>query len=228
MNHPLSKLGLICAAALCMSVAQAAPVLTLVPQTTHVYSLQNLRLDVVVSGLHSGGTDVLLSAFDLTLSYDASVFQFLQIGSSLGTALGDPNDTNQTAVFANTGEPGVLRFFELSLLEESSSVCTFCIGPYLADLQPSDSFKLASLLFYRPAHGPNTLTTAKFGVESVQLSDGGGQFIGRVGTQDATVDLPEPASLALVGLGLWALNWNRRGRRTGRPSGSFVFGKESS
>jgi hypothetical protein len=55
-----------------------------------------------------------------------------------------------------------------------------------------------------------------------------------IGGTDYTIPrLPDEGSATPSSLvGLWALNWNRRGRRAGRPSGrptgSFVFGKESS
>ena len=220
MKSSLVRIALIHVFALCSSMAQAAPVLTIVPHATHVQALQNLVVDVIVSGLHSGGTNLYLGAFDLTLSYDASAFQFLQANSSLGMALGDPTDPSQTAVAGDASTAGLLRFMEVSFLEESSSVCTFCTGPFLSDLQTTDSFKLATLAFYAPGQGG--ASSAAFGFDAFQLIDGGGQAIGQVGTQGATVSLPEPGSLALAAVALGVLALRRRPGKSA-PSGSTGF-----
>ncbi|MFM8899396.1 MAG: hypothetical protein ACKOF9_05520 [Burkholderiales bacterium] len=101
------------------------PTLSLVPQSPHIHPQGNLLVDVVVSGLQSGGTNTLLGAFDLTVAYDPAVLQLLMIGSSLGSGLGNAADTAQTFVTSDSSTAGIFRFLEVSLLEASGASCFF-------------------------------------------------------------------------------------------------------
>lgn len=197
--------------------ASSAPVLSLVPSQGTVQPLSNLAINVMISGLQPpGGPNTLLGAFDLTLHYDPAVFAFLPIGSSLGTGLGDPSDPLQTAVGGDNSLPGEFRFFVVSLLEASATACTFCVGPYLQDLQ-SDSFLLARLLFYAP-DPQTTAQSANFLLlrPEVRLSDAAGNPISDFGLSNTTVRIPEPPSAWLVAAALLGVLGLGRRRRAGK------------
>jgi len=198
MKRSGKSLPLLAANMLLVGAAWCAPVISLVPQVGAVLPLHNFYVDVVVSGLQSGGTNSLLGAFDLTLNYDPQIVQFLQIGSSLGVGLGDPDDTAHTFKGADASVPGSFRFYEVSLLEGSAANCFFCAGPYLEDLQ-NDSFLLAHMLFYSTGPlGPAT-GAAAFSLSSPLLADADGNAIGQVSTVGAVVNvIPEPSGPLLA------------------------------
>ena len=142
----------------------------------------------------------------------------MSAGSSLGDALGDPNDPLQTAKGADAPNAGAFHFYEVSLLEASSTDCTFCLEPYLQDLQ-SDGFRLATLHFYAPStsvSGSYTNITAS----DVMLSNANGNEISGVTVNNARVVIPEPSTvlLFLIGLGLLAITMQRRTFRKDRGS----------
>src|SRR5271166_1836951 len=175
---------------------RAAPVITLVPMPTTINPPANLSIDVDISGLRSGGQNIILGAFDLTINFDPDVLEFLQIGSHFGTGLGDPGDPLQTAVGGDLS-PGSFRFFEVSLLDAST----------LEALQ-SDSFSLATLLFYAPGTSPRPpftdlpLSPACSASSTPPgcsiLSDADGNDINNFGIVNARVDIPEPSTILLL------------------------------
>ncbi len=182
----------------------ATPIISLVPQFQKVHPLQNLNVDVVISGLQPGGTDSLLAAFDLTIHYNANYFVFLPANSALGTGLGDPADPSQTVIGGDNSTAGIFQFYEVSLLEPSASTCVFCTGPYLADLQ-SDTFSLASLTFYYPGPAPSQPSLANFIVQNADLSDPLGNPIPFTTRNASVIVAPEPSDLAIFGSALLVL-----------------------
>lgn len=194
----------IMAACVLAGSAWASTVVSLRANPVKIHPPENLYLDIVISGLQSGGTNVLLGAFDLTLTYDPGVLQLLLSGPSrLGTALGDATDPTQTIAGGDNSTPGVFRFFEISLLEASATNCTFCVEPYLEDLQ-GDSFLLATLAFYAP--GTLGATSTTFGLAQGEVfGDAFGNAITDVAVQrHLTVVIPEPGALLLVATALLA------------------------
>jgi hypothetical protein len=202
----LSTSTLICGASI------ANPLISLVPEVAKIHPPQNLFVDVVISGLQSGDTNALLGAFDLTVLFDPNVVTLLTIGSTLGTGLGDPANPLETLVGGDASAPGRFEFFEVSLLEASPTTCTFCIGPYLQDLQ-SDSFTLASLLFYSPEAPAGTLfTNFILPADAVVLSDAAGNAITDFRIANASVNIPEPAGGVLIATAMFALLVTRKKR----------------
>lgn len=199
--------------------AWASPVVSLRADPSNFHPSENVYLDIVISGLQSGGVNTLLGAFDLTLTYDPIALQLLPSGpSNFGAALGDASDPTQTIAGADNGTAGVLRLFEVSLLESSATNCTFCIAPYLEELQ-GDSFLLARLAFYVPGTTEATSTTFGLMQGSALFSDAFGNAITDVALQDhLTVAIPEPGAMLLAVTALLAALWGSR-RKAG-ASGS--------
>lgn len=213
MNRLLRTFATLLVATLPGLPALASPVISLLPDITTVHPPGNVYLDVVVSGLHSGGTDTLLGAFDLTLVYNPSAVQLILPGPShLGSGLGDAADPSQTLVGGDDSVAGQFRFFEVSLLEASPSDCVFCSGPYLADLQ-GDSFSLATLVFYAPPDSSASGAFTTFRLIDATLGDAAGNAITDFGIRNASVDvhMPEPSGVFLVATALFAaLRFGRR------------------
>jgi hypothetical protein len=189
--------------------AAATPVLSLVPETDKVHPPENVYVDVILSGLDHVDPSSLLGAFDLTIHYTSQSMIFQPIGSSLGSGLGDPADPTQTLIGSNNDTPGVFRFFEVSLLEATHSGCLFCTGPYLEDLQNTDSLLLARLLFYSPGK-VGDFATFIAPRDEVILSDANGVQITDFAIVNGMVPLPEPTDLMLVATALLAATAFRR------------------
>ena len=202
----LAMLQMILVITLLSGRAAATPTLSLIPDFQRIQPQQNLFVNVVISGLQSGGTNTLLGAFDLTVQFDPNILQFLAPLSSVGTGLGDPTDPSQTVVGGNIPSADTVNFFEVSLLEGSASTCFFCIGPYLADLQ-SDTFTLATLAFYAPEGRSGR---SDISITDQTLSDANGNPISNPTIHDASVVVPEPSSLLLLMGGLAAFGFVRR------------------
>jgi len=209
----LSTRLLLCLSIFCTlaGTASASLVLSLRPDRLAIGPQQNVTVDVVISGLQSGGVNSLLGAFDLTLQFDPDVLQLLTVPSTLGTALGDPADPGQTLVGGDTSTPGLFRFFEVSFLEASLNSCVFCTGPYLENLQ-SDSFTLASLVFYAPGPYSGALFTTFMLVDTL-LSDAAGNEIDGVTIRNAGVRIPEPDGWVLLATAAFAAAAVGRRRR---------------
>ncbi|WP_353403600.1 hypothetical protein [Duganella hordei] len=202
----------------------AGPMVSLHANPEKLHPPENLLIDIVISGLQSGGVNTLLGAFDLSLTYNPLLVN-LSTGapSSLGSGLGDPTDPLQVIKGANASVPGVFEFFEVSLLEESASTCVICTGPYLADLQ-SDSFTLATLSFYAPSLVGAPFAAFGLDAGSAIFGDAAGNPIAGIQVQrELIVDIPEPNPCLLFALGAFAAAVASRRRlqeqiKTGRPT----------
>ena len=119
----MKKLQVVLSSVLCFLIlastrATASPVLSVDASLVS----HDLRVDIDIEGLQSGGMNTLLGAFDLTLNFDPIVVNFLPNSFVYGTRLGNPGDPLQTIVgdpVVSPGDNGTanLRFFEVSLLE---------------------------------------------------------------------------------------------------------------
>ncbi|WP_167761488.1 PEP-CTERM sorting domain-containing protein [Duganella callida] len=175
--------------------------ITLVPHGGYqIAPGETLLVDLAISGLQSGGLSSELGAYHLDLYYDPDLLSYLPgAPSAWGTALGQPGNT--ALAQADTGTPGLLRLDEISLLD----------GATLDALQ-DDSFLLATLAFkVQMPPGPAPANTILF-ADDVLLGDAAGNRI-----PAALSDIPllilqvdEPATAAIFGLGLAALAWRRR------------------
>jgi hypothetical protein len=194
------------------SLAANAPaaVVTIEPAASVLAVGGSLSVDVRVSGL-GDGSDPTLTAFDLDIEFDDSLLAFEQ--AIFYGFLGDPALTEADIVADGLTSPGTLRLAESSFLDVSASNCTFCIAPYLEDLQ-IDSFLLASIEFGGLAPG---IATIAFGTTR-QLVDQDAGFLSvstAAGAQVTVQALPVPPSVGLILLGLLAVLPMRRTGRKG-------------
>jgi hypothetical protein len=181
------------------AAAQAGPVLQFVPDRAKLHGTEELRVDLVLSGLTPGTA---LSGFDLSLQYDPSVLTLSDV--SFGDALGDPNDAAQTVVSVfDEFWAGKLTLAEVSLLEASALGCLFCVGPYLDELQPEGALLLATLLFQGTGAGvPGSYTVLQF--TDLLLADGAGDAIGGVLVKNVAIAIAEPPAAGLLAAALIA------------------------
>lgn len=183
-----------------------------------IHGLENVFLDITVSGLRSGGLNTTLGGYELNLLFDPTLFQLLNVPpAGWGTGLGSVFGGEALGRIVLTA-PGVLHVSEVSLLEASAAGCSFCTGPYLEDLQ-SDSFRLATigLYAYNPAF-PSRLSIVR--TDQVVLGDGAGNRLPGVPNSALQFTIAEPGSLSLMALGLASAAALARRRHTlrRRPS----------
>lgn len=177
------------------------------PESETVYIGDSFGVDVVISDLYATDTSrEIVSAFDLDVIYDASVLT--ATGVTFGSSLGlnpstDPFDFFSDAWITEVLTPGRLDFAESSWLSNSD----------LLDLQPNDSFVLATLNFVSIAEGFSSLIFDPVGYPGIDIkgydpfspfdmsqSTGAGQVSVLRSTQ-----VPVPATLFLLIVGLFGL-----------------------
>lgn len=170
------------------------------PIAQTVASGATVDVGVVISGLTDGDAPS-LSTFDLDISFDPSVLSF---GSAV---FGDPVLGDQLDVFGLGFNPtldlvtgsGVLNIFELSL-DSPDDLDTLQVG----------SFTLATLTFEALTGG-----TSPLGISINALGDAYGDPLAAEvtsGSVTVTGAAPEPATLALLGLGIAGMGYQRRRR----------------
>lgn len=196
------------AALLCLR-AHAEPSLFLHPTVQTAQSQSLVLLDLMIADLKDEDPAAVIGGFDVTLSFDPAYLALESVDFDI--FLGTPGaDTFDLVELDNpTPAAATVRLFSLSLLEVSGDACIFCTGPFLADLQ-GDSFRLARLAFSWHGAAPAT-TTVSFA--SAALAGGFGENLAIAALVPAQVEIPEPATTALFGLGLVVLGMTYRGRR---------------
>lgn len=181
------------------SISEAITI-SLDPETQLVTIGNDVSVDTVISGLGDNG-DPSLSAFDINIGYDSSMLGFnsvdfgtslmINMGSSDGAYISTPPTLN---VSASTGD----------------------ISSFDFNSQPA-SFTLFQLNFDALATGTSTLTLSAdelLGRWGESLVPDTGFYDASITIQDlesaATVQIPEPAALLLLGGGLAGLGFFRR------------------
>jgi hypothetical protein len=174
--------------------AQAA-VINLLPSSGNIDIGDVVSLNVNISGVHEAGA---LGVYDLNLNYDSNLFAVKSI------AFGDSTKGNQLDVSgfgslqSNNSGNGWLNIFELS----------FDAAEDLINFQAND-FSLFSVVFTALDKG-----TGLFSVNVNSFGDAYGNNLQIDSINNASVNVPEPTGIALIGLGLLALGVSRINRKT--------------
>ena len=185
MKSVLRTLCGVCAWLLWASPVVAATI-ALTPDVVTVTPGETIDVAAIISGL-GNGVPPSVGAFDLDVSFNPSLLTPTDV--TFGPFLG-----NESLLEAITGfsfaTPGIVEFAEVSLLPTTD----------LDALQP-DSFQLATLSFVGVGHGTTALLFSRIRVDDA--------FGDKIPTSAA---VPEPASFALVGIGLLFAGWIARMR----------------
>ncbi|CAD6880818.1 hypothetical protein [Methylomonas albis] len=162
----LKSLLLVAALQLVSASGQAAT-LSVQPQAASVAVGASFDVDLYINLDQSESLNY-LGAFDVDLGFNADKMTLTSL--TFGGKLGDTSVGESLADYTVGG--GVVNLYEASLLESDSTNCVFCLAPYLADLQSSASFKLATLQFSALASG-----SSDFALTVNALADGFGDNV---------------------------------------------------
>jgi len=180
------------AAALALGGRADAASIGLSPSSQSLPIGNTVAIDVVISGLGGIGALPTLAAFDLDVTFDPSVLSFVSV------LFGD-----------DLGQVGVDTIFDVNLLAGPVRVdlanASLLSDAELEANQPA-SFVLATLFFTASGLGTSNLSIT----QALLANAPGGSIPATLSGASVEVLVPEPASLALVSIGLAALARARR------------------
>ncbi|GAC17126.1 PEP-CTERM sorting domain-containing protein [Paraglaciecola arctica] len=172
-----------------VSIANAEIILSFDPSTQVAQPGSTVSVTVMIEGL-GNGIDATLGAYDLWIGFDTSVLSFT--GYSLFDNLGGVADSLDLS-WGDTFDPNLVNIAETSYLSDAE----------LAPFQPA-SFALAELFFtinpFASAQTTDLFFDSGAVFNSAQLPTA---FT--LSGINASIDVPAPATLALMGLGLLTL-----------------------
>jgi hypothetical protein len=176
----------------------SAITLTFTPSAQHVNVGDTVSVDVTLSGL---GSEI-LSAYDLNFLWDSSVLNWavITVSDNLGMSLG----------INHNGLPNGNAGFDNSSLEADAD---------LAAVQPDD-FLMFRFTFTALADGVTSFTLGLdpdfernfVGLDALSLNVDVGSACIAVGQGECRTAVPEPGTLALLGLGVLGMGLSRRRR----------------
>jgi hypothetical protein len=205
----LRTLLVILMSAVCAGQVHANPVVSILPADQVIEGPGSFSATLRISGLHTDNPSLLLGGFSLDLVFDPAVLTYLPFPpAGWGGALGNVA-TGEALSGIDSSTPGILRLSEVSLLEADPDTCLLCSGPFLKNLQGS-SFNLLTLRFFDAASSGST----QLQIANALFADADGNPITLDATNGATVRVPEPGNLAMIGLGMAAMACLRRRRHS--------------
>ena len=173
--------------------AHAAPILSVSPASQTVSLGGQVSIDVLISGLEDGGLNEIVAAYDLTLSFDASILAY-----SSGTFF----DLVDIPPVPNVGVLGEISWNSASFLDDAT-----------LQGQQGNSVTLGTLVFDTLSAGTSPLTFTYDDLTGLN-ADPLAYSVSNGSATVAVAAAPAPQTALLLGLGALGMLAARRRRAT--------------